>query len=269
MLLVSVILAAPNAFAGFATYATDWPNDAAVVDENKKVETSSVSSSAGCAIEPVATDPAPCNIIDRVPEYKRLYVKFGVNLSSTEVRNIRSTSVGSLSGLPTRVTDVKSNGLNWEIGVGTKFNVLRFEAEYIYHKTLNYNASPVLTGNASSLVSTVKNNAVLFNLYWDFDNFVYFKPYIGALTGIVWNETRSTLTGGGVGTGAAKNNSQYALAWGATVGTRMPFWEKWYAYLGYRYTAQGNVVWKDSTTVMNLDGNYVFSGFCLGVNYVL
>lgn len=264
----ALIFVAPTVMAGFATYSKVWPNDANSVDENAVEPTEQkidLSHKEAMKIKKETGED-----VSRVSDYRRIYLKFGLNASVTEVRHITNWSYPPLANAAANVDTVQNNDVNWEAGIGTKyFEHVRFELEYFKHRLLNYNPSPVVVGNSASLTSTVDNQALLIEMYWDFDNIVYFKPYVGALTGVVWNKTRSTLVGGGVGNGNAENENHYGLAWGFSIGARMPFWSNWYGYFGYRYTAQSKVYWEDNTSVLQMQGRYVFSGFSLGVNYII
>lgn len=262
------LLVAPVALAGFSTHSSQWPNNKTVVDEeitdtdlimvNKTIDDNRKK----------ATPPAPKQT-PRYPEQMKLYVGFGLSPATVEIRHIRNQSYGVLQNLVVAQDSLKKCGTDWEIVAGTKYHQLRFELDYIYHKTLNYNANPVLSGNAASLTSQVWNRSVLLNVYVDFDKLGYFRPYFGVLTGLVWNQTWSVLTGGGVGNGAGKYQSHIGWAWGASAGARVPFLTRWFAYFGYRYTGQSKVYWKDNTSLMQLNGQYVYSGFVLGVQFLV
>lgn len=264
----SCMFVTPVAWAGFSTYSSTWPNDAASVNENA-IGTVNTKDTAPDSDTIINEDFL--GLPDRVPEYKRLYVKFGVNSSITQIRHIRNKSKPPLANLPVANTTSQNDDISWEFGVGTKMQFLRFEAEYLHHKKLAFNAAPIVVGNNASINSELLNRALLLNMYFDFDNdhIVYFKPYFGVLTGVVWNKTRSIVQGGGLGNGNARTISNYGLAWGVTVGARMPFWSNWMAYFAYRYTGQSKAHWKDSSSVVHLEGQYVFRGVCLGVQYII
>jgi opacity protein-like surface antigen len=249
LLLSSSLLAAPAALAAFDTYSKDWPNNPSVVDENVKKPVT-VKIAPKPETEVVPPDPGT----QRVSENKRVYIKAAVNASTTEVRHIRNISLPPLANKPIISDSAVLNEVNWEVGMGTKIDPVRFEVEYIKHKKINYNPVPLVNGNFAALTSEIQNQALLINMFLDFDPSTYFKPYVGVLTGFIWNKTRSILQGGGVGTGIAKSDSNFGIGWGFSIGARMPFWERWYGFLQYRYTGQSKVHWKDSTSRMKLQG---------------
>ena len=258
LVLIISTLASSAIMADFQSYSKEWPND--IADEETTV------------VETVDTSTAIQDLPDvepRVSENKRLYIRFALNASKTEVRSILNKSQPPLGGLGLAATGLQKNDISWEVGLGTKIDMTRYELEYIHHKKINFNPSPLFKGNSASLTSELTNRAILLNFYYDFDNFRYLKPYVGATLGVVWNKTRSALTGGGVGNGSAISRSTYGVAWGGRIGGRIPFWSNWSGDLGYRYTGQSKVYWKDGRSILNIDGRYVFSGFYLGVNYII
>jgi opacity protein-like surface antigen len=270
LLSCGVALISSPAIAGFYSYSTNWPNDAAAVDEKistvddakpkKTTPTSAVCTSTGM-------DP---NVEPRVSEKNRLYAKFGATFFSAEVRKMENISLSALSSAYLIENTIKDNYVSWEFGLGTKINALRWELEYMYDKNLSYNESPLFASMPESLTSTLESQGLWLNILWDVDKLKvpYFTPYLGVMGGVIWNKTRSTLTGG-VGTGAAQNHSNYSIGWGLTAGARVAFWTRWFGYIGYKYLSQGSPRWKDSTGIMQLKGTYVINGFDVGVQYLL
>ncbi len=262
--LLLAMLATSTAYAGFDTYSTDWPNNSVLLEEN-------VTPPASIMI---VEQPSPeCynsakNV--RIPEIQRMYVKFGANQGPTQIAHIRNRSIGIFQNLTVATYSIKKVGIDWELGVGTKVNkMIRFEVEYLYNKTINYNPAPVFSGNATILTSQIKNQSLLVDMYVDFDKVDYFRPYIGVLTGFVWNKTRSSLTGGTLNSSAAENQNHYSWTWGATIGARMPFWTRFFGYFAYRYIGPSKIYWKDSSSTMKLQGQYIFSGFTFGVEALI
>jgi opacity protein-like surface antigen len=265
LLALSVwVFISPIALAEITTFAKNWPSD--IGSDDQKPATVLIKNS-GCASPEDAEEAAYAE--PRANEQKRLYVKFGGNYAKTDVRHIRNESQPPLSGLNVAIDGFQTSNLSWEIGLGTKSGFTRYELEYVHQRTLQYNPNPVLIGNTASLNSEVLNNTLLLNIMWDFDNVMYLKPYAGVIGGVVWNKTRTTLTGGGVGNGSAKTNSNYGVAWGVSFGARVPFWTNWYSYLQYRYMGQSKMYWKDGGGTLRMNGQLVFSGFSLGVQYVI
>jgi len=260
IILVLALIVSVPVYADFSTYSKNWPNDAATVNEN-------VSKPPPVQEQASVVKPVP--VCTRISENKRVYVKFGINANTTEIRNIRNQSYSPLANKPIVSDYANLNDYNWEVGVGTKIDPVRFELEYIHHRLVNYNPVPLVVGNFASLSSEVTNQSLLINIFYDFSQLQYVKPYVGALTGFVWNKARSILQGGGVGNGIAKNNSKFGTAWGFSIGMRVPFKDRWYGYLGYRYMGLSKVIWKDSTSTMKLQGQYVYKGFDLGVQVIL
>lgn len=264
--ILAGVLFSPVCFAGFATYAKDWPNDPEIV--NEKVE--DVSSPA--FLKPV-TDTGVCvedtyGSQKRVPEAGRLYLKVGLNYMDSEVRNLRNNSQGIFAGATLNKKNAKTSYYTWEVAAGTKWNVFRVELDYIYTKEILYNTTPVVQGRAEGIESTINNTSLMLNFMYDWNTFTYFKPYVGVLWGIAWNRTRTALTGGVVGDNASQNSNFISpLAWGFCVGGRMPFYERWYAYVQYKYTDQGWAKWKSRTAAFRMRGTYYLQGFSLGVQY--
>lgn len=251
--------------AGFATYSQNWPDDACIV--NEKVTNQETKP---CVPDQNFLVVTPEEQVKRVDEYKRLYGKLGLTFLTAQIRKIQNTSSPVLSaGIPVN-TGASDNYVSWEFGLGTKLQYVRVELEYLYQKKLPYNPNPLFLGSSQALTSELNSQSVWFDVMYDMNklNVPYFTPYFGGLVGVVWNKTRSTLTGG-IGTGVAQNHSRYSIGWGVTVGARFPFWTRWFGYVAYKYLDQGKVVWVDSTGLMSLKGHYVAQGLELGVQYLL
>lgn len=264
----ATVMFAPYVFAGFATNSETWPNNKSVVDE-KITDKDLISVNKTISESKKKAEPVKQQGVKRYPEQMKLYLGFGLSPSIVEIRHIRNNSYGVLANRNVVQDYLKKAGTDWEITAGTKYYSLRFEFDYIYHKTLNYNANPVLVGNNAALTSQVYNRTLLFNFLIDFDRLGYFRPYFGVITGLVWNQTWSVLSGGGVGNNAGQYQSHIGWAWGATVGARIPLGTRWFTYLAYRYTGQSKVYWKDNTSVMQLNGQYVYSGPMFGVQFLV
>lgn len=267
----SLIFAASIAHAGFAMYTDKWPDDASIVNERVTPPEPSVTK------VPSEAAQAQCEVIklsqnspNRVPERNHLYVKFGGMFTTAEIRSITNLSQGNLGTAYLIQQSLTDNYFTWEAGIGSKLQNVRWELEYVYYKDLQYNPNPIFANNVERLMSSYTNITLWFNLIYDFDtiNFVYFKPYVGAMLGLAWNRTRSTMYNG-LGTGQEQTHSRYNPGWGVTVGARMPFSERWFAYVAYKYNNAGNMKWKDSTGVLQLKGTFVASGVSFGVQYLL
>lgn len=259
--------AAPNIYADFDVYTNDWPNNQTVVDEKRipppKHTKPPVLNAQQKACKWEATTP-------RMPDVGKLYLGFGGYYGPTEIRHVTSDSIGAFGGQAVYQNSLKKIGIDWEVAAGTAINKkVRFEVGYVYHKTLNYNPNPVLVGSATSMVSQIYSQGALVSMYIDFRPVDYFMPYIGVLTGVVWNKTRTTATGGPSGAGTANTQDQFSYPWGLMAGARMPILSRYFVYLGYRYVANGNISWQDSTTLLRLKGKYVYSGFNFGVQILV
>lgn len=263
------MLASPVILAGFATYSKDWPDDACIVNEKvtavKKKSACTPSDASAVVIETEEPDK-------RLGEYRRLYGKIGATFLTAQIRNITNTSTPVLSAGNVVQTTANENYMSWQVGLGTKFQYVRMEVEYLYEKNVPYNVNPLFfnTTSSESITSKLMSQSVWFDLLYDMEklNLPYFTPYFGGLFGVVWNKTRTALTGT-VGNGIAQNHSRIAFGWGVTVGARMPFWNRWFGYLGYKYLDHGKTVWVDSTGLMSLKGHYVVQGIEVGVQYLL
>ncbi len=256
----------PVCLAGFATYAKDWPNDPEIV--NEKIQDVAAptflksTSDAGVCVEDTY------GAQNMVPEVGRLYLKVGLNYMDSEVRNLRNTSTGVFANSTLTKKSSKVSYYTWEIAAGTKWNVFRVELDYIYTKEILYNVTPVVQGRTETIQSTVNNTALMLNFMYDWNAFTYFRPYAGVLWGFAWNRTRTALVGGAVGDNASQNSNFFSpLAWGLCVGGRMPFYERWHAYVQYKYTEQGWAKWKSRTETFRMRGTYYLQGFSLGVQY--
>ncbi len=264
LLASSVLMMSPILMAGFATYSKDWPDDACIV--NEKVTNPETKP---CTPDQNFLVVTPEEQSKRVDEYKRLYAKLGATFLTAQIRKIQNTSSPTLSGGIIVNSGASDNYMSWEFGLGTKLQYLRVELEYLYQKKIPYNPNPLFLGS-NALVSTLESQSLWYDMMYDMSklNLPYFTPYFGGLVGVVWNKTRSTLSGY-PGTGVAANHARYALGWGVTFGARFPFWTRWFGYVAYKYLDQGKVVWQDSTGLMSLKGHYVTQGLELGVQYLL
>lgn len=261
------LLNSPILLAGFTTYSKNWPDDPNVVNE----KVTSHQEIAQAKPDPSFLVVTEAATEQRMSDFKRLYGKLGATFLNAEIRSITNTSYPALSSGTVVNSTAKENYVSWEFGLGTKFQYVRMELDYLYEKTLQYNMSPLFYNVATeSLNSKLMAQSVWFNLMYDMHklNLPYFTPYFGGLLGVCWNKTRSAMTGS-VGNGTAQTHSRVALGWGATFGIRFPFWTRWFGYMDYKYLDHGKVVWKDSSGIMQLKGQYVVQGISVGVQYLL
>lgn len=262
-LIVIGMINCPIAWAGFSTYSSTWPDDASVVNEKVVVDTKPAS------IKP--TEICEEKTSKRLSEQNRLYAKIAAAFVTDELRTIQNVSTSSaLSNSVLTLNSVKDNYVTWEVGLGTKYKYLRYEVEYIYQKNVQYNPNPLFNGQSEVLTSYYSNQGAWLNLVYDMDKATipYFTPYLGGLIGFMWNKTHSAMQGG-VGNGTQETHSRYAVGWGVNLGIRIPFWERWFGYIEYKYLDQGMVRWKDSTGLMELKAKSVVQGVNVGVQYLL
>jgi len=273
----ATLIASP-ALAGFSTYAQDWPDDAAIVNEkipaleapstiNAKAKTKNSATASNCGCE------SPNNTVDtddRVSQQNRLYAKFGATFLTGDVRKMQNISLPALSSAYLINTSAKENYISWEFGLGARIKALRYELEYMYDKKISYSPNPLFANLPEALVSTFASQGLWLNILWDIEklNLPYFTPYIGVMGGFIWNKTRSTMTGG-IGNGVAQDHSNYSAGIGATIGVRAAFWTRWFGYIGYKYLDQGTPRWQDGTGIMQLKGHYIVDGVDVGVQYLL
>lgn len=264
LLTAGMLLTSSASYAGFSTYTKNWPDDAETV--NEKIAT----PEAPVVTYTEDTDKIEYAPAERIYENNRLYAKVGMTFFTAQIRGMTNVSQPALSSATLLNTDASEDYFSWEVGLGTKLKYVRVEAEYLYQKDLPYNATPLFANRSENVTSYLNTQAAWLTMLYDMDklNLPYFTPYIGASAGFVWNKTRTTMYGG-TGDGAAQNHSRYALGWGVTFGIRMPFWTRWFGYLGYKYMDQGSVRFQSSTGVMEIKGHSVIQGVDLGIQYLL
>jgi hypothetical protein len=275
----ATFMASP-AFAGFATYAQDWPDDAAAVNEKipapetpakvtaVKAKNKTTVGASNCECEGLTFNDIDTS--DRISQQDRLYAKFGATFVTGDVRKMQNISLPALSSAYLINTSAKENYISWEFGLGARIKALRYELEYMYNKDISYNPDPLFANLPEALVSTLESQGLWLNVLWDLEklNLPYFTPYLGVMGGFIWNKTRSTMTGG-LGNGVAQNHSNYSVGIGATIGVRAAFWTRWFGYIGYKYLDQGTPRWQDGTGIMQLKGHYIVDGVDIGVQYLL
>ncbi len=273
----AALMALP-AFAGFSTYAQDWPDDARSVNEKIsapevpstvttiKSKTDLTASNCGCE----SANNGYIDKGDRIPQQNCLYAKFGATFFTGDVRKMQNISLPALSSAYLINTSAKENYMSWEFGLGSRIKALRWELEYMYNKNISYNPDPLFANLSEALTSTLESQGLWVNVLWDIEklNLPYFTPYIGVMGGFIWNKTRSTMIGG-IGNGVAQNHSNYSAGIGATIGVRAAFWTRWFGYIGYKYLDQGTPRWQDGTGIMQLKGHYIVDGVDIGVQYLL
>lgn len=266
----STLLASPVLFAGFSTYSTNWPDNADSVDERiSKPEASEKPTDVVAYTDDTDKDAYVAN--ERVSEFKRLYAKIGLTLLTAEARQVQNTSNSSLASASVVNNTAKQDYASWEFGLGTRLQYVRLELEYLYQKQLPYNATPLFATSSTSINSELTTQALWFDVFYDMEklNLPYFTPYLGGMVGVIWNETRTTIYGSPLEPNAAKNHSRICLGWGVTFGIRMPFWTRWYGFVGYKYLAQGMARWQSYNGNVDLKAYPVTQGFDLGVTYLL
>lgn len=180
--------------------------------------------------------------------------KIGVgNISVTDISNVSNAPPGTI--LPTVATDsFSSSAAQYGVGVGYHFRPTgifdRFELEYMYHKSIDYNSSPAVVfpfpppTDVASLTSTNNFQTLLLKTYWDINVTPWFIPFLQVGAGASLNQTDFTGTYIPVFNPPTFSNSgshsTYDFAFDAGAGLRFKLNPHWYIDAGYEFVYFGN-----------------------------
>lgn len=201
-------------------------------------------------------------------EFNRWYAKLGLYRNDLKLSSIKNNSTGAISGSALTSKKEKKSKSSILIGLGYNWKSYRGDLEYNLSQNINYNKNPLFTGSAEQLVSKVKVNNLIANLYYDFKEVWLIRPFVGGSFGIGINEVSSTLTGV-VGNGSENSKKTINPVFGINFGGKARIMNSnAFAEFSYRYLELGKAKWNDKANLL-LSGKLKSSGFYLGINYLL
>lgn len=211
-------------------------------------------------------------------ETNRFYVKGRVNKGTVSVKKLRNKSEAPFSTLKIeKVKDsVDQKGL--ELAFGYSWKDWRMELETYFDKNINYQGSPMfaaatlaahptLVPNNVTATVKVRNRTVMLNLFYDFKDFILITPYVGWSAGMSLNTSHTTL-GNFLNFNQEMSKRTLGLAYGISGGIRYRFLTKFIFDAGYRFSALGRPKFKNFNA-FQIQGNSYFSGFAIGVTYLI
>ena len=261
----------PVAHADFSILGSKWPDDIPdvykeTVEEQQEQYLGRLSTVEHEKIPRRWTDFMRGELVDELGHY---YFKVAGNFAQIKVDKIKNLSSGvfGTSTLSTETLQHDQTGL--EAGYGYSWSWLRIDLEYLFNKSTDFERSPLFAEASRSeiLISHVKTEALLGNIYYDFREMYLLKPYLGIGGGIAFARTATILNNSSVD--GTRKKRKLSLAWAASGGLRLRFWTRFMLNAGYRYARIGKVVWRDNSDALKLKGKTSFSGFVLGFTYLI
>lgn len=167
----------------------------------------------------------------------RFYLRIGANaaaegligISNIGANNSNSGAMGTLQNDHVKVADN-----NFEIAFGYTWSDFAVDFEWLASKAIDYQSTIIDFTPTFTVYSTVKGDALLFNLYWIFKDMYNVKMYGDLIVGKSQNNSQSYITNGAI--------TQWKIthwAFGLGLGGRFNLFSKFYADVCARYIYLG------------------------------
>ncbi len=202
---------------------------------------------------------------------QRYYGRFRINFSNMAVDALENKSTGPEKDatLLKKRTSITQTGLEMAVGYAWSKNV-RGDIEYIANKNIVYSASPVLAGNgitSRALSTWIKNNTLLFNVYYEMTGIYRFTPYVTLGAGIAVNSVQSLLSPPPTGIGSESTRNM-SLAWTMGTGVRINVFKRWFIDTSYRYMNLGSGLTIKPGDTYKLNGDLSSNVVSIGMIYL-
>lgn len=206
----------------------------------------------------------PINPVNRY--YGRVRVNFDT-LILDQIKNRTSDTQGAVN-----IKRTSRNQVGLELAVGYAWSLnFRGDIEYLANRDLNYNANPALSGNVPfrTLSAVVKNNTLLFNIYYDFNGIYRFQPYVTAGVGPSLNSVTATVNPApGTTLTASQNLRTIRCAYQLGAGIRVGLFSRWFLDVSYRYIRLGNGIGITPVAGYKLLSSLSMNAASVGINYI-
>ncbi len=161
----------------------------------------------------------------------RFFIRLGANASSEGITKIKNKSYYDALAIQGSVNNksTKTASNNIEMAFGYTWSDFAIDLEWLSVKSMTYNGALVNITPVISYFTTVKGDALLGNLSWNFKDMYNFKFYGLMSLGISSNQTYSRLS-----TGSANVIKKKTPAFGLGLGARFNLVSKLYADMAVR-----------------------------------
>lgn len=253
-----VCLIANNVFADCDSTGTHYPS---VVPPN--YQGSGQTDSFNCAVKgskQLSIDEIR-DRADLIPPKldNRFYVMLGFNAAAEGVIMVKNkttvTSTYSPGTVSSTSNKVASN--NFEMAFGYTWKEFAIDLEWLALKSMDYSTNVTDTLGAYTFNSTIKGDALLFNLYWFFNDMYNVKVYGVFSANYAQTKSISYISGGSVTT-----TNRYYPGLGFGIGARFNIFSRLYADFAGRLIALGKINMQavNGTTTIKLQGQRTWLG---------
>lgn len=222
-------------------------------------------------------------------EKNKLYLRIRLNNATHQLKGLsnQTDSMGGFNAVASATLandSIQDTRRGVELAVGTRGESWRWDVELVLNRNLQLELNPpfltvppgspvlltddsglMVDQNAGALVSTVENNALLGNFYYEFLNIHIFQPYVVGSVGLSINRSSTTNNNGLNGQTVRK----LAIAYGGGIGTRFPLYRNFSIDIGYRLVNLGKTSLKTAGSVIHLEGRRMMSGVSCGLIVIL
>ncbi|HSX20646.1 MAG TPA: hypothetical protein VLG38_05965 [Gammaproteobacteria bacterium] len=167
----------------------------------------------------------------------RWYFRLGANAAAEGISNVNNvlpnnTITSAMGTLQNTSVKVASN--NFELALGYTWSEFAIDLEWLASKAVNYSSSMYNISPTFTVNSNVKGDALLFNIYWIFQDLYNVKVYTDFIIGYS-NNSSVTYIDNGPETSFKKHH----WAFGLGIGGRFNIVSRLYADLSGRYIYLG------------------------------
>ena len=213
-------------------------------------------------------------------EKDKLYLRIRLNNATHELKGLSNETdamggINQVASATLREDSIQDTRRGVELAIGTRGESWRWDIELVLNRNLDLEINPPFQGgavnitdsagpvnqNAGALNSSIENNALLGNFYYEFLNIHIFQPYVVGSFGLSVNRTSTTNNNGLNGQSVRK----LGIAYGAGVGTRFPLYRNFSFDVGYRLVNLGSATLKTAGSVIELKGRRMMSGVSCGL----
>lgn len=201
----------------------------------------------------------------------RYFLRLGINMGSHEVK-LKNNSTSELSNESLLTKKYSSSKKAFEIASGFKWTDVAIELELFLTNNRKIKADPVFKNRTEKFESTIKTQAALLNVYYDFTERLIFTPYIGIGAGISLNKTNTRLSKGSgvndVGNGEDEAHSKMDQAFNLILGSKI-YVSRFSINLNARFTNFGQGTMRDDLDKLRLKNKHIMAGLGLGITWLI
>lgn len=126
----------------------------------------------------------------------RYFLRLGVTRSSSNISSVTNISEQPLmmAAKVASISQKTSSKYGMELAFGYRLDKLSMEMEALAIENVKFNKKPLFSNQPGTLNSTVKAQAILANVYYDFINLKFIHAFVGAGVGASINRTNANFS---------------------------------------------------------------------------